>query len=334
MHRGVVGAGNFIVDYVKTVDVYPAEQTLANIRSEYRGSGGAPYNVLLSLAKLGASYPLRAIGCLGGDEAGRYILDECLRSGVDASGLRIDESAPTSYTLVMVVEGTGRRTFFHQRGANALLGPDDFDFTLLRGCHLHYGYLLLLDTMDQPDAEFGTVAARVLAQSKASGLTTSVDVVSEDSGRFPTIVPAALEYADIAFMNEFESSRLTGIDLMEGGSFRRDRVCEAHRSMGYSGILVLHWTDGAAACSADGSVVWQGRVDVPAERVVSATGSGDAFAAGFLHSYLQGGTLEEGLQLGVCCAASCVLGYTCTDSVLSASECLKLGRQWGFFEWE
>src|SRR6202043_3167937 len=34
---------------------------------------------------------------------------------------------PTSNTDVMNVERTGRRTFFHQRGVNALLGPESID---------------------------------------------------------------------------------------------------------------------------------------------------------------------------------------------------------------
>ena len=39
---------------------------------------------------------------------------------VDARGIKVTPKAPTSYTDVMTEEETGRRTFFHCRGANAL----------------------------------------------------------------------------------------------------------------------------------------------------------------------------------------------------------------------
>lgn len=325
-----MGGGNFIVDYVKTIDVYPSEQMLANIRQEYSGSGGAPYNVLRALAKLGADFPLHAIGRIGGDETGSYILEDCRTLGIGTTLLRKAPDAPTSYTLVMVVEGTGKRTFFHQRGANALLCPEDFDFTGLEGFHFHYGYLLLLDRLDEPDSEFGTGAARVLAKAKAAGLTTSIDLVSEDSDRFTRIVPSALKYADIVFMNEFEASRASSVDLVESSVFRFDRVADVHAVLGCAGTLVIHWPEGSAACSADGSIVWQGSVRLPQERIASVVGSGDAVAAGFLFGYLGGMSVEECLKLGVCCAASCVTGYTCTDSILPALDCLSLGERHGF----
>lgn len=330
MRRGVVGGGNFIVDYVKTVDVYPAEQMLSNIRQEYSGSGGAPYNVLRALSKLGADFPLYAIGRIGDDETGSYILDDCLALGIGTAQLRTTADAPTSYTLVMVVEGTGKRTFFHQRGANARLAPEDFDFAGLEGFHFHYGYLMLLDRLDEPDPEYGTGAARVLANARAAGLTTSIDLVSEDSDRFARIVPPALKHADIVFMNEFEASRASGVDLVEGGAFQFGKVPEVRAALACPGTLVIHWPEGSVACSPDGSIDWQGSVRLPQERIASVVGSGDAVAAGFLFGYLGGMSVPRCLKLGVCCAASCVTGYTCTDSILLAGECLTLGERLGY----
>ena len=39
------------------IDVFPQLEQLANIRSQSQGTGGAPYNVLVNLAKLGAKTP-------------------------------------------------------------------------------------------------------------------------------------------------------------------------------------------------------------------------------------------------------------------------------------
>src|SRR2546426_8366868 len=47
--RGVLAGGNWIIDQVKLIDVYPQREQLANILSQSQGTGGAPYNVLINL---------------------------------------------------------------------------------------------------------------------------------------------------------------------------------------------------------------------------------------------------------------------------------------------
>jgi sugar/nucleoside kinase (ribokinase family) len=149
--RGILAGGNWIVDRPKIIDVYPVQDSLANILRETSSNGGSPYNVLIDLARLQAPFPLFAVGLVGEDPAGEYILRDCRAHGIDTRQLRICKEAPTSYTDVMTVQSTGRRTFFHQRGANAFLGAADFDFAESSARIFHLGYLLLLDRLDQAD---------------------------------------------------------------------------------------------------------------------------------------------------------------------------------------
>jgi len=67
-------------------------------------------------ARLGASFPLEAVGLVGDDENGRTILADCHAHHIDIRQCD-DLVAATTNTDVMTVEGTGRATFFHQRGA-------------------------------------------------------------------------------------------------------------------------------------------------------------------------------------------------------------------------
>src|ERR1043165_9348998 len=159
--RGLLAGGNWIIDQVKIIDVYPQREQLANIRSQSQGTGGSPYNVLIDLAKLGADFPLYGAGFVGKDDFGRYILEDCAQNDIDTKFLRVNASAPTSYTDVMTEKEGGRRTFFHNRGANALWDGSDLDFKKIKAQIFHLGYLLLLDAMDAPDGKFGTKAARL-----------------------------------------------------------------------------------------------------------------------------------------------------------------------------
>lgn len=72
---------------------------------------------------------------------------------------------------------TGERTFFHARGANAEFSPDDIDLSSLSARMLHIGYILLLDSFDNADFEYGAVMARFLHDVKeATGFVNATGV--------------------------------------------------------------------------------------------------------------------------------------------------------------
>lgn len=329
MRSGIAAGGNWIIDRVKVIDVYPAQDALANIAEESSGNGGAPYNLLKDLSFIGYSGGLLAIGLVGADEDGRQILDDCRQCNIDTSLLTQTPKAHTSYTDVMTVKSTGRRTFFHQRGANAFLKPEHFDFARVRSSHLHLGYLLLLDGLDAADGEFGTGAARVLADAQSNGLTTSIDVVSEDSDRFLRTVLPALQHADIVFMNEFELSRTTGIAITNPND---ERLLQAGELLmeGIKGHLVVHTPDQVYAFSSDGKRTEHGSVRMPNDQIKGAVGAGDAFAAGYLSGFTDGFEVEECLRFGVCVAASSLLASDSSSGVLPWADCLALGDRYGY----
>ncbi|MEY2598333.1 MAG: hypothetical protein RLZZ142_592 [Verrucomicrobiota bacterium] len=331
--KGLLAGGNWIVDAVKMIDVWPQQDALANISSETRGTGGSPFNVLVDLALLGAQFPLEAVGLVGNDSNGRYILNLCHQLGIQTQALHITEDAPTSYTDVMTVSGTGRRTFFHARGANALLDDSDFDFSKTQARIFHLGYLLLLDRLDQPCPTYGTVAAGVLAKAQAAGLKTSIDAVSEDSDRFSRVILPALKYTDYCVMNEFEASHVTGHAIRVGDRLDKDALKASMHALLQAGVnerVIIHFPEGGCALGRDGSWAEHGSVILPEGYIKGAAGAGDAFTAGVLMGWQNGLPVEEQLRLGVCAAAANLSDETCTGGIRSASECLALGTRYGF----
>lgn len=329
---GILAGGNWIVDKLKFIDTYPQQDALANILSESIGNGGSPFNVLVDLARLGTDFPLAGVGLVGTDTEGDWIFKQCTTHGITTSQLRRHPEAPTSYTDVMTVQATGRRTFFHQRGANAFLDDADFDFAADSARIFHLGYLLLLDRLDQPDAEFGTRAARVLARAQAAGLRTSVDVVSEDSRRFAQIVRPALPHVDYCILNEFEAERTTGLRLHVTNGPDWDTLESACRHLLEAGVrqwVVIHFPEGACAMGPDLRLHRQGSLKIPQSEIVSTVGAGDAFAAGVLHALHENTAITEALRTGVCAAAASLRAAGTSDGVLPRQECLALARQYG-----
>jgi sugar/nucleoside kinase (ribokinase family) len=333
--RGILAAGNWIVDYTKVIDVYPTQDALCNILSESTGNGGSPYNLLIDLARLEAPFPLEAVGLVGDDKDGQAIRADCLRHHVNVGQLHISKEAHTSYTDVMSVKTSGRRTFFHRRGANALLGPEHFDLTASRARFFHLGYLLLLDRLDQPSSEHGTIAAGILQQARAAGFKTSIDVVSEDSDRFASIVRPALKHVDYAILNEFEAGRTTGRSIRHEKGLDFAQLEAAARQLLEAGVqewVVIHYPEGALAANRDGRILRQGSVLIAQEKIVDSTGAGDAFGAGLLYGLHEQKPMEESLRYAVCVAASSLTQASCSSGIQSLSLCLELGRQYGFRE--
>ena len=329
--RGICCAGNWIIDHVKTIDTWPAEETLANIVEEEIGTGGAPYNVSVDLSRFDVDVPLFALGLVGDDADGQLILSDLQARGIDASRIRKVPDHPTAYTDVMNVRSTGRRTFFHNRGANALLGPDDFDVGGLTCRVLSLGYLLLLDTLDGEDPEFGTRAARVLAEARSAGISTAVDVVSEHSDRFARVVVPSLAQCDHLIINEFEAGRTCGIDLSPGGTLDRSAVeAAAEQLIGYgvSQMVAIHTPEASFARTRDGAAVWRPTLEIPDGFIVGSAGAGDAFFAGMLLGIHEGWELGESLEFANAAAASSLRHPTCTGGVGTVREIETLAREY------
>lgn len=330
---GIVAGGNWIVDKLKFVDVWPQQDALANILSESAGNGGGPFNLLVDLARLGAPFPLAGVGLIGADADGEWVLAECARHKISVDQLQTHRSAHTSYTDVMMVRSSGRRTFFHQRGANAFLGDEHFDFERVRAKIFHLAYLLLLDRLDGPDPNFGTVAARTLERARRAGLLTSIDVVSEDSYRFKELVLPALPYVDYCFLNEFEIARTTGIQVQDDDHRINPAALQAAAKMliegGVRKWVIVHFPEGACAVGRDGQLHIQGSLDIPASQIVGTVGAGDAFAAGVLFGLHEDKSIESALRYGVCVAASCLAGAGASDGISPLETCLQLEKDFG-----
>lgn len=332
MRKGLISGGNWIVDHVKLIDTWPAQDALASIKSQSQGTGGSPYNILVDLAILGAPFPLSAAGLVGDDNDGSSILSDCRNRGIDTKQLLTTTEASTSYTDVMTVESTGRRTFFHQRGANAMLDVGHFDFSNTSAKLFHFGYLLLLDRLDT--LENGVPrCCEVLKHARAAGLRTSVDCVSEDSQRFKAIVGPTLPLVDVLFINDFEAERLTGLSLGRGANLKRSVVVEAGRKLIADGVkqwVVIHFPEGSYAHDRQGNGIWQPSLSLPKDWIAGAAGAGDAFAAGCLYGIHEEWPMSESLKLGICCAAASLSHPSCTAGVRSLKDSLALADEFGF----
>lgn len=333
MRTGILAAGNFIIDYVKLISAWPEQDMLASILSDSSSNGGGPYNVLKDLSAMGVGYPLEACGLVGSDLNGDWILRDCAAAGIDTRQLHQTSTAPTSYTDAMTVASTGRRTFFHQRGANALFDESHVSFAETTARHFHLGYLMLLDTMDTFASAGRTHASLALEAAQRAGLTTSVDIVSTEHAQFREIAESALPFTDVLVINEIEAGKVAGLELKSAQGVDVKACVTAARTLLERGVrqqVVIHFVEGGIAVSKDGAVVKQGSLNLPTGFIAGATGAGDAFAAGYLHGWHEGWDISRCLQIAVCAAAACLTHPTPSQGLRPVAECLKLGDSHGY----
>src|SRR6185295_14041949 len=148
---------------------------------------------------------------------------------------------------------------------------EDLDFKKIKARIFHLGYLLLLDGLDEPNGTYGTKAAALLARAQAAGVKTSVDVVSEDSDRFPKIVTPALKYVDYCILNEIEAGKTAGFRIRQPDG-KLDTVSLRHAAgallqKGVREVVVIHFPEGSFARTRKGEDVWQSSLRIPAKLV-------------------------------------------------------------------
>ena len=235
--------------------------------------GGAPANVAVAAAKLGAESAF--IGRLGDDLFGDFIFRALEAVGVDTSAV-LRQPPPTRTTLAFVeVSEDGDREFTFYRSvpaADELLSPDDVKREALSGASfVSFGSIPLI----KEPARSATLRFAQLANEM--GIPVAFDVnlrehLWESVEVARRTVAQVLDLSTVAKLSDDELSPILGMgDPKEAAGILLDR--------GVSLVLVSMGDEGAFyATRGFGGILPRFEID----EVVDATGAGDAFLAATL----------------------------------------------------
>ena len=306
--RKIVAAGSILVDRINTIDAYPAEGELVQIRSVSRVPGGLVPNTGCDVHILDPQIPVCAFGAVGDDDDGRFVAGELSRRGLDVSGIVVKKGLLTSFTEVMSVP-SGERTFFSCPGASAEWGYDDFPFRMVEeGDIVLLGYFLLLAKVDGGDG------LRILRELKERGAETAIDLVSENAGRF-ALVREVLPFVDHLIVNETEAARIAGD---EGGDLRS--VASRLIELGVRRRVVVHMPEKGISLRKDGTWTEVPSCRLPAGFIKGKTGAGDAYCAGVLAGIYRGVSEKQMLANGAIAALGALSAPGATEGMRSLEE--------------
>jgi len=262
----IVVFGDVIDDVVAVpvCEIRADTDTPASIRFR---AGGSAANMASWLGVLGADVDF--VGRVGASDHARH--SGLLRDAAVRPLLEADDLLPTG-TIVVIVNGE-HRNMLTERGANAVLDPDTIDDALLDGARaVHFtGYSLF-----GPRGSAGVTA--LIARARRLGVEVSVDPGSsgflEDFGSSAFL--EAVAGATYLFPNIDEGRVLTGlVEPLE---------VAAALARSFQIVALTLGTDGVVVAQAGHEPVFSAALEA---NIIDPTGAGDAFAAGFLSTWIQ-----------------------------------------------
>jgi sugar/nucleoside kinase (ribokinase family) len=299
----VLCAGILVADlFVPPLPRLPEPGELQKVGAMPLAPGGCAVNAALDLVRLGLR--VGVAGLVGRDLFGEFIRRDLLGRGLaDASGIREIAEVPTSQTVILPVTGQDRR-FIHSVGANAAFRVADVDRAAVARCRVLYvgGYGIL------PGFEARELGD-LFAFARAKSVRTVLDVAGVAAGTGPAMLAPVLPHVDAFLPNDDEARLLTG---------ETDPVRQARRFVDLGAItaVVTRGGDGLAVATRDGA--WT--AGAFAVDVVDASGSGDAFDAGFIVGLIEGWDLGRTLAFASAVGASCCTRLGTTAGVFTRAE--------------
>lgn len=277
------------------------------VDDRYEAVGGVAANVAQALAKL--EIPTAVYSNVGEDEIGQWIVSELERAHVSTKLLSVDPLSRSDLSAIIILTQSGERTIFHNRDANEKLavipgkiaGAEWFFVSALNG---------------DWKANLRTILDTAEANGTKIALNPGQHNLRDDAG---AILEAASK-SELLVLNKDEALELVMKSGVEASEIEFNDERFLLTALHHAGAKIIGMTDGPrGAWGSDGKEVWHcpiGRV----ERVVDATGAGDAFSSAFFAAFMLGKKIPDMLRYGIAESGSVVGQYGANWGLLTVSE--------------
>jgi sugar/nucleoside kinase (ribokinase family) len=291
----ILGMGNAIVDVIckvedsylsnngltkstmKLVDEIEFKKLLSTLKIEDTVSGGSVANSIVGLSQLGNKVGF--IGKVSDDDLGQKYEDGLRKENVDYFYSKKKEKLPTGTCLILITPDS-ERTMCTFLGTAGKINMDDVDINSIKNSEMIFleGYLW---DEGEPKSAFDKA---INSSNKVAMSLSDLFCVERHKPQFLDLVKNKL---DITFANEQEITSL--INAKEFSD-----IINFGKELGKI-IVITRGEKGSVAINKDEVTECEIKKNL---KILDLTGAGDLFAAGYLHGYVNGLTIQESLEKG------------------------------------
>ena len=238
---------------------------------------GAAGTAAIAAAKMGLH--TLAVGGVGNDLMGDWVLQRLQHFGVDVSAMQQIKGAKTSSSIV-TTRADGTRPALHMKGATGDFYVDDAMMNQVIDARVvHIGGIGLMDRMDRGRN------AELMKRAKAHGATTTLDIFAGSPEDLPAVAQV-LPHIDYFIPSVEEAQALTGLTDMKD-------MAHHFIDIGARCCIFTLGADGAYYHHSDGTIF---KVPAFIVDVKCTCGCGDAFNAGFAVGLCRGFDAETAVR--------------------------------------
>lgn len=264
------------------IDVDRAELLYERMGPAVEASGGSAGNTAAGIASFGGRSAF--FGKVARDQLGRIYEHDIRAQGVVFRTEPLDSPPPTARSMIFVTPD-GERSMNTYLGACVELDPEDVDEDIVAASKVTYfeGYL-----WDPPRAKEAIRKCADIAHANGREVSMTLsDPFCVDRYRDEFLDLMRTGTVDIVFSNEHEAMSLYQTSSLDSAVEAMVQDCK---------LAIVTLSERGSTVARNGERISVGAINI--RELVDTTGAGDLYAAGFLHGYTSGRSLEDCAKLG------------------------------------
>jgi len=294
----VITIGSATLDHFITVNKKYKDIGLGDkilIDQAFIETGGGACNAAISLANMGLK--VRLITKLGKDHNASIIEKNLKEKNVAIHKISTSRFM-TPFSIILVSKKDKDRIVFAYKGSSDYLNEKDFSFKELNTSWIYLGSLL--------GKGFDT-AENIADYAKNKNIKILFNPSTYVAAKGKKKLKKILNSTKILILNKEESQLILG---------RKLKILELLIGLKNLGPDIVVITDGKNPINAIDDISTY-KVIPYKVKIVSTLGAGDAFASGFLGSFIINNNIETSLRIGLANAASVLQKYGATADILT-----------------
>jgi len=286
-HIDILCVGETLIDFIGTQTEQPI-----NLTTDYhRYLGGSPTNVAMNMARLGLN--VQMVATVGKDGFGDYILNKLNETGITTSSVSEIETHPTS--VIFVNRTIHTPDFIAIRGADAYIEDTQIPNEILEQTKIFHTSCFALSRQPARD----TIMSKA-KKAKEAGCQLSIDINYSEQ-IWPNTSEVAQIIADYCALEPLVKVSQDDMDRLFGAGLSHEQIFSNLHGFGAKLVCLTLGKNGAKLSESGKSVLELSALKV--EKIMDATGAGDAFWSGFLFSWLNGKTNQKSMETALEMAA-------------------------------